>query len=143
MYVLSQVIGAVLAALTTWAVFGAEARSKAGLAATAPAPETSFAQVFLVEAVVTFVLVFIVVSVATDERVPAAAAGLAVGLALMAGVMIAGPVWGGAVNPARALGPMLVAGRYDAWWIYVVGPIAGESWLPWYDRFIAKASAPE
>ena len=58
--------------------------------------------------------------------------------------MIAGPVSGGAVNPARALGPMLVAGRYDAWWIYVVGPIAGGVLAALlYDRFIAKASAPE
>ncbi len=98
-------------------MFGHEARDRARLAATAPAVDASVGQVLLVEVLVTFILVFVVVSVATDDRVPASAAGLAVGLALGAGVLIAGPISGGAVNPARALGPMLVAGSFDSWWI--------------------------
>src|SRR3712207_6301336 len=49
----------------------------------------------------TFILVFVVISVATDERAPAAIAPIAVGFALAVGVFIAGPVTGGAVNPAR------------------------------------------
>jgi glycerol uptake facilitator-like aquaporin len=59
-------------------------------------------QAFLVEALITFILVFVVISVATDERAPAAIAPIAVGFALAVGVFIAGPVTGGVVNPARA-----------------------------------------
>jgi glycerol uptake facilitator-like aquaporin len=40
-------------------------------------------------------------------------------------VFIAGPVSGGAVNPVRALGPMLVAGDLTSVWLYVLGPIIG------------------
>jgi glycerol uptake facilitator-like aquaporin len=69
-------------------------------------------------------MVFVVISVATDERPPAAIAPIAVGFALAVGVFIAGPVTGGAVNPARALGPMLVAGNLTNAWLYILGPIS-------------------
>jgi Major intrinsic protein len=79
----------------------------------------------LAELVGTFILVFVVVSVATDSRAPAAIAPIAVGFALAVGVFIAGPVTGGALNPVRALGPMLVAGDLTSVWLYVLGPIVG------------------
>ena len=40
-------------------------------------------------------------------------------------VFIAGPISGGAANPARALGPMIVAGKLSSFWLYIVGPILG------------------
>ena len=83
------------------------------------------------------------ISVATDDRAPAAMAPLAVGFALAAGVFIAGPVSGGAVNPARALGPMIVTGNFTAAWVYVVGPLIGGVLAALlYDRFVSDASAP-
>jgi len=66
-----------------------------------------------------------VVAVATDARAPAAIAPIAVGFALAVGVFIAGPVTGGAVNPVRALGPMLVVGDLTSVWLYILGPIIG------------------
>ena len=59
---------------------------------------------------------------------PTAAAGLsaiAIGFALAGAIFISGPVSGGAVNPARAIGPMLVAGKFTDWWVYLVGPVIG------------------
>ncbi len=63
-----------------------------------------------------------------------------VGFALFAAVAIGGPLTGGAVNPARALGPMLVAGRFPMWGVYLLAPIAGG--LPaaaGYTRLLAPA----
>jgi glycerol uptake facilitator-like aquaporin len=58
-------------------------------------------------------------------------------------VFVAGPFTGGAVNPVRALGPMLVAGDFPAWWVYVLEPIIGGIVAAVvYDRFIGKAQAP-
>jgi len=114
-----------------------------GVAATFPAGGVGDLQALLVELLITFILVFVVISVATDDRVPGAVAPVAVGLALAAGVFIAGPVTGGAVNPARALGPMLVAGEFTAAWVYVVGPIAGGVLAALlYDRFISAGEEP-
>ena len=142
-YLLAQLTGALLGALATWATFGTAARAEAHLAATSPAPGVGAVQGLLVEALITFVLVFVVVSVATDDRVPASLAPVAVGAALAVAVFIGGPVTGGAVNPVRALGPALIAGQLPNIWIYVVGPLLGGVAAAFvYDRFLAKAQAP-
>ena len=143
-YIAAQLAGAVLAALATWLTFGgAGARSEASLAATYPARGVGDLQAFAVEVLITFVLVFVVMAVATDERAPAAIAPVAVGFALAVGVFIAGPVTGGAVNPARALGPMLVAGDLTSVWLYILGPIVGGVLgALLYDRFMAQTEAP-
>jgi MIP family channel proteins len=124
-YVIAQLVGACLGALATWEVFGHQARSTAHLAATYPAAGVGDGRALIVEVLVTFVLVLVVVAVATDERVSAATTSIAAGLALAAGVFIAGPITGGAVNPARALGPMIVAGKLTSFWVYIVGPLLG------------------
>ncbi len=132
-----------LAALATWVIFGGGARSQANLAATYPAQGVGDLRAFIVEILITFILVFVVISVATDERAPAAIAAIAVGFALAVGVFIAGPVTGGAVNPARALGPMLVAGDFTSVWLYILGPIiGGVLGALLYDRFMAQTEGP-
>ncbi len=143
-YVGAQLVGAILAALATWVTFGgAGARSEASLAATYPAQGVGDLQAFIVEILITFILVFVVMAVATDERAPAAIAPIAVGFALAVGVFIAGPVTGGAVNPARALGPMVVAGDFTSAWLYILGPIiGGVLGALLYDRFMAQTEGP-
>jgi MIP family channel proteins len=124
-YLGAQLVGAVLGAVGTWIAFGGPGRTEAKLAATYPAQGVGDLQAFLLEILITFILVFVVVSVATDSRAPAGIAPIAVGFALAVGVFIAGPVTGGAVNPVRALGPMLVAGDLTSAWLYILGPIVG------------------
>lgn len=142
-YVGAQLVGAVLGALGTWLAFGGPGRLEAKLAATYPAQGVGDLQAFLLEILITFVLVFVVISVATDDRAPAPIAPIAVGFALAVGVFIAGPVTGGAVNPVRALGPMLVAGDLTSAWLYILGPIIGGVLAAFlYDRTMAQAEAP-
>ena len=98
----------------------------------------------MVELLIAFILVFVVISVATDDQVAAGVAPLAVGFALACGILIAGPVTGGSVNPARTLGPALVAGHFYAIWVYIIGPIAGGVLAALlYDNFISEADAPD
>jgi MIP family channel proteins len=142
-YVAAQLLGAILGALATWLTFGGPARSQASLAATYPARGVGDLQAFLVEVLITFILVFVVMAVATDDRAPAAIAPIAVGFALAVGVFIAGPVTGGSVNPARTLGPQIVAGDLTSVWLYIVGPIVGAVLAALlYDRFMASTEAP-
>lgn len=133
-----------LASLAVWAGYGGRARSEAGLGAPAPTPESTVLQVVLIEALIAFLLVFVIVAVATDDRVPAGSAPIAIGFALAAGVLIAGPISGGAANPARALGPMLVTGSFPAVFGYLFGPLLGGiGGAVLYDRFVSGGSAPK
>jgi MIP family channel proteins len=143
-YIGAQLVGAVLAALATWVTFGgAGARGEAKLAATYPAQGVGDLQAFVVEILITFILVFVVMAVATDDRAPAAIAPIAVGFALAVGVFIAGPVTGGSVNPARSLGPMIVAGDLTSVWLYILGPIIGGALAALlYDRTMAQTEGP-
>ena len=138
-YLGAQLVGAVLGAMGTWLAFGGPGRIEAGLAATHPAQGVGDLQAFLLEILVTFILVFVVMAVATDDRAPAPIAPIAVGFALAVGVFIAGPVTGGAVNPVRALGPMLVSGDFAGAWLYILGPIIGGVLAAFlYDRTMAE-----
>jgi MIP family channel proteins len=143
-YLGAQIVGAVLGAIATWVAYGSAAREAANLAATLPAEGVGDIQALLVEILVTFVLVFVVISVATDERAPAGVAPLAVGFALACGVLIAGPVTGGSLNPARTLGPAIVAGQFDAVWVYLAGPTIGAVLAALaYERFASQSDATE
>jgi aquaporin Z/aquaporin NIP len=63
---------------------------------------------------VTFLLV-VVAAVATNATAPAGAAAIAIGFALAAAILISGPLTGAGANPARAIGPMIVAGKFTDW----------------------------
>lgn len=142
-YLVAQLAGGVLAALTVWAAYGQNAYDNAKLGSPAPVPEANDLQGFMVEGLIAFLLVFTVVAVATDKRVPPGTAPVAIGFALAAGVLLGGPVSGGAGNPARAFGPMLVTGSYDAWVIYILGPLVGGILAAMlYHHVVGKADAP-
>lgn len=79
----------------------------------------------VVELIITFFLMFAVYAVLYTGKVPAGASGVLIGMTLTADILIAGPLTGGAANPARALGPAIAAGAYQNLWVYFVGPIIG------------------
>jgi MIP family channel proteins len=79
-----------------------------------------------IEAVCVFFLVIVVFATAVDAKGAfAQIAGLAIGFTIVFGVLMAGPLTGGALNPARAFGPELVANYWTNAWVYYVGPFAG------------------
>ncbi|GAB4050413.1 MIP/aquaporin family protein [Catellatospora paridis] len=124
-YLIAQFAGSIVAALAAWVLYGPSARTDAGLGATAPAPGVNVGRVFLIEAVATFILMMVVMAVVIDTPAGPAVTALSIGLALSVAILISGPVSGAGVNPARALGPMLVAGRLTDWWAYLLAPIVG------------------
>lgn len=142
-YLAAQLGGAVGAALMAWALYGDKARTLLSLGATYPGAGEPVWRALLAEIVVTFLLVLVVISVATDRRVPAGVAAIAIGAALAAAILISGPVSGAGVNPARALGPMIVSGKFTDWWVYVVAPLLGGTLASViYDRVLCKGSTP-
>ena len=78
-----------------------------------------------IEAVFTGILMLVITAVATDTRAVGEAAALAIGGAVTLGALVAGPVTGASLNPARSIGPALMSGDLGDLWIYLVGPVLG------------------
>jgi aquaporin NIP len=119
-YVAAQCAGAIGAALVLFAVWPSQ---PADLGATLPSVGVGSALVY--EAVLTAFLMFVIMAVATDTRAVGPAAAIAIGGTIGLDALFGGPVTGASMNPARSLGPALVAGEWHDLWIYIVGPIAG------------------
>jgi len=78
------------------------------------------------EGVATFFLVLVVFATLVDERSAFRSVGsFATGLTVTLGTLVAGPLTGGALNPARAFGPTLASNHWLNWGIYWVGPLGG------------------
>ncbi len=80
----------------------------------------------VIEAVLTFFLVWVVFATAIDPRGAfKAIAGLAIGFTITFDILMGGVLTGAAMNPARAFGPMLVHNEWSHFWVWYVGPLAG------------------
>jgi len=119
-YIAAQLAGAALAALLLLAVW---TNQPAELGATVPHVGAGSAIVY--ELVMTALLMFVIMAVATDTRAAGAAAAIAIGGAIGLDALFGGPVTGASMNPARSFGPALVSGEWRDFWVYVAGPIAG------------------
>jgi aquaporin Z len=88
--------------------------------------EYSLASALIFEAVMTFLFVTVILG-ATQDGAPAAMAGLAIGLTLVAIHLVGITVTGVSVNPARSFGPALfVGGKAMAdLWVFIAAPLAG------------------
>lgn len=117
------VLGQVLAAITAAAMLKLTLGDAAALGATVPS--ASVAQAFGLEVVLTFFLMFVITAVATDGRAEGQMAGLAIGATVTMAALFGGPISGASMNPARSLGPALLAGEGSALWIYLVAPVVG------------------
>ncbi|HYB93043.1 MAG TPA: aquaporin [archaeon] len=123
-YIVSQLVGAVLAALVELTIFGSVFSGAPTYLGTT-VPNAAFSQPLSALIMEIFVTMFLVITVlcATREKESKNWAGLAIGLALGVGVMISGVVSGGSLNPARTFGPALVSWTWTSHWVYWVGPL--------------------
>jgi aquaporin Z len=85
-------------------------------------------QSFVLEAVLTFLLMFVILNVSTGAKEKGITAGIAVGAVIALEAMFAGKICGASMNPARSLAPAVVSGHWEHLWIYLAAPIAG-AWL--------------
>lgn len=128
-YITAQVVGAVLGALAIIGVLGHQAVT-VGLGIASYGPQVSAGQAFFAEAVGTAILAFVVFG-AIDRRSAGGFAGLAIGLAVFAVIMVVGPATSSAINPARVVGPMLVGQLFSGTvhWsqlpVYLIGDVVG------------------
>jgi len=125
-YIVAQCIGAVLASAAHVVTFGGEVAAAARFGATSPVG-VSLAGAFVFEVILTFILMFVVMAVATDARVVPGVGGLAIGAAVCIDCLAAGKCCGASMNPARSLGPAVFAGgqAIACLWLYICAPVVG------------------
>jgi len=118
-YVVSQTGGALLASVTLKFLFP----SHASLGATLPAG--SAIQSFVLEIILTAILMFVILNVSTGAKEKGITAGIAVGAVIGLEAMFAGPISGASMNPVRSLAPALVSGNLQSLWVYLTAPCLG------------------
>jgi aquaporin Z len=118
-YLLSQLLGALLASITLKYLFPANESLGATLPAGTPL------QSFILEFILTFFLMLVIINVATGSKEQGLFAGLAIGSTVLLEAMFAGPICGASMNPARSVAPAFVSGHTEHLWIYILAPVLG------------------
>ncbi|MGC2048314.1 MAG: aquaporin [Gallionella sp.] len=118
-YIVSQSSGALAAGFLLPGLF----RSHGSLGATLPTG--SDAQSFILELVLTAILMFVILRVCSGSRERGITAGIVVGSVIALEALFAGPICGASMNPARSFAPALVLGQYSSLWIYLAAPTIG------------------
>ena len=123
MFVVAQLGGAAVGALLLLAAVPDAADTNLG--AHALGVDVSVSMGLVMEIVLTFALVFVIFATAVDPSGMGNLAPLAIGLTVLVGHLVAVPITGASMNPARSFGPALVAGEWANQWIYWVAPLLG------------------
>jgi aquaporin NIP len=115
-YIIAQLTGAILASLLLKFLFPANQL----LGATLPAGSNM--QSFILEFILSFLLMLVILHVFTK---PVMLAGLAIGSVILLEAMFAGPICGASMNPARSFAPALISLHFEHLWVYILAPVTG------------------
>ncbi|MDP6528955.1 MAG: aquaporin [Gemmatimonadota bacterium] len=135
-YIGSQLAGAIAAALLLRVLFPEHETLGATL------PSVTVPQALVVEAALSFFLVFVILNVSTGHMEKGIMAGVAIGGTVTWEALLGGPLTGASMNPARSLGPAIVSGQWDALWLYIAAPIAGAAAATWVFRYVQGSVPP-
>jgi aquaporin NIP len=118
-YVVSQCAGALVASLVLRLMFP----THPSLGATLPVGDPL--RSFVLELLLTLLLMFVILSVSTGSKEKGVLAGVAVGSVIALEALFAGPISGASMNPARSLAPALMSLRLESLWVYLTAPVLG------------------
>jgi aquaporin Z len=118
-YLLSQALGAVAASVLLHLLF--PENTSLGLTQ----PSGSWLQSFIMEVIMTFILLLVILRVSTGAKEKGITAGIVIGATVWFLVLFGGPVSGTSLNPTRSFAPALVTGNFNHLWIYLSAPFAG------------------
>jgi len=118
-YITAQMIGALLASAVLYLLFPLHETQGATL------PLSTAIQSFILEVILTFILMFVIIKVSTGSKETGTMAGIAIGGVVGLEAMFAGPITGASMNPARSIAPAIFSGNYEHLWLYIAAPILG------------------
>ena len=120
-YIVVQLIGATLACLLLQGVIGVSATYGSNY----PAAGYTAGAAFLMEALLTMVLVSVILGTASGAQNVGLFGAFGVGAYIALAGLWGSPISGTSMNPARTFGPDLAGGNFSDYWVYVAGPLAG------------------
>jgi aquaporin Z len=120
-YVIAQLLGSVLAVVLLRVTLG----DIGGLGTTEPGAGISATTALVFEAVLTLGLLSTILGTASGAQNIGVFGALGVGAYIVLAGLWSAPISGTSMNPARSLGPMIVAGNFHDWWVYLIGPFIG------------------
>ena len=120
-YILAQIFGSILASIVLKILFPFSQYLGATL------PSGSELQSFVLEGILTFILMLVILNVSTGSKEQGMFAGIAIGAVVLLEAMFAGPISGASMNPVRSLAPAVISGNSQHLWIYLTAPIIGAS----------------
>ncbi len=125
-YIFVQILGAIFASVTLYLLFKNEITDISKVAYLGVTlPRGAWEQSFVLEFILTFILMLIICASAIHAKAIKSFAGLAIGFTVGLEAMFAGPICGASMNPARSIGPALVSGNLEHLWLYIVATILG------------------
>ncbi|GLJ52359.1 hypothetical protein SUGI_1113870 [Cryptomeria japonica] len=130
-YVVAQIVGATLAAAALKVTIG-----KVSIDVAVNVPGGKDIEALSFEFMLTFILMFVLSAMVTDPKAPGHMIGVAMGGTVGFCALFGGPLSGASMNPARSLGPAVMAGNYEHLWVYIFGPIVGALCGAWTYRSI-------
>lgn len=125
-YVVAQMVGALIASASLKYVLSAAGKEVVSLGETVLSEGVSVAGGFVIEMLLTFLFVLVIVTV-TGRNGNGQMAGLVIGLTLTAMIFMGGSLTGASLNPARSFGPAILMGgaALSQLWLYVVATLVG------------------
>lgn len=134
-YLVSQLLGALAASGLLRFLFPANQT----LGITQPLPGGEL-QSFILEVVMTFILMMVILRVSTGAKEKGITAGIAIGATVWLLVLFAGPISGTSLNPTRSLGPAIISGNMQSLWIYLTAPFLGALAAVFAHRVLSRES---
>lgn len=118
-YMISQAIGAFIASFTLHYLFPLNTTLGGTL------PSGTALQSFILEVILTFILMLVIMRVAKGSKEQGLFAGIAIGSVVLLEAMFAGPICGASMNPIRSIAPAVVSGNTQSLWVYMLAPSVG------------------
>jgi aquaporin Z len=120
-YIITQLIGATLAALVLHAIINVSAMYGSNY----PAHGYSDMAAFWMELILTMGLVSVILGTASGAQNVGVIGALGIGGYIALAGLWGSPISGASMNPARTFGPDLASRTFTGYWVYIAGPIAG------------------
>jgi len=124
LYIIAQICGGMLGALFAKILFP-KPHDGITRGANGIAGDKSVTAGFFLELILTFLLVFVVHMLALEVNNARNVAPFVIGAIVFVGHLIAIPITGTSMNPARSFGASVVANQWDDHWVFWVAPLLG------------------